>query len=270
MKSFKIVVKNLLRPSINYLHIWLNPGKYRLGNFHCPVCQSDVRYFNRLPDKNFEMLYKYQCIHPISCFETINPFDYSCPKCGVTDRDRLYALYLRKYLLMNGSIDFLDIAPRKPLTKLITSFSSVVSYRSADLNRTDVDDRVDITDMKKYEDNRFDFIICSHVLEHVSDDRKAMRELFRVMKPGGRAIMMVPILLTLEEDYENPEIIMEEDKWKHYGQGDHVRMYSRNGFIRKLKDVGFKVKEFGESYFGGDVFKKCGITERSVLYVVEK
>jgi len=270
MSKVKLFIKNLLNPIVNDLHIQLNPKKYRVGSYYCPVCKNKLRYFNPLPDRTFDFVYQYQFIHPITCMETINPFGYSCPSCGVTDRDRLYALYLKEYLSVSTKpIHFLDIAPREALTKFILSFKNVI-YRSADLYNPEVDDQVDITDMKLYEDNRFDFLICSHVLEHVTEDIKAMRELHRVLKPGGKAIMMVPILLTLSQDYEDSSYTSFEDRWKHFGQGDHVRMYSKNGFTEKLSQVGFKVDQFDKNHFGADVFAKCGITERSVLYIVTK
>lgn len=271
MSKIKLLIKNLVKPVVDDLHVRLNPQEYRMGNYYCPVCDNSIRYFNRLPDSTLELIYKHQCIHPLSCMETINLLQYTCPTCGVTDRDRLYALYLKKHLtsLSDTAVHFLDIAPRRGLTKFIRSFKNIV-YRSADLYMEGVDDRVDITDMNVYADNRFDFIICSHVLEHVTGDVKAMNEFYRVLKPGGKAIMMVPILLTLSHDYEDFSYTSVEDRWKHFGQGDHVRMYSKSGFIEKLSRAGFRVEEFGKNYFGADVFAKCGITESSVLYVVTK
>jgi ubiquinone/menaquinone biosynthesis C-methylase UbiE len=121
-----------------------------------------------------------------------------------------------------------------------------------------------------YVDNCFDMILCSHVLEHVDDDRKAMSELFRILKPSGFGIIMVPIDINLKEDFENPEYKTEAERWKYFGQNDHVRLYSKNGFATKLIQTGFKVNQLGIDYFGADVFEKNGIHPRSVLYVVEK
>jgi predicted SAM-dependent methyltransferase len=124
--------------------------------------------------------------------------------------------------------------------------------------------------MNIYEDNTFDFFICSHVLEHIQNDIKAMSELYRVLKPGGKCIAMVPIALSLEEDYENPEITTAEGRWKHFGQDDHVRMYSKSGFVNKLASTGFLVHQLDVNFFGYEIFDKHGIHPRSVLYVVEK
>jgi SAM-dependent methyltransferase len=241
------------------------------GTYYCPVCESRIREFNRLPDfyqaKQDEVGY----IHPVYQIETINRLCYSCPNCGASDRERLYALYFCKIFKdSHKSFKMLDIAPAKPLQKFIRRYFQNVEYRSADLMMEGVDDAVDITHMDIYPDNRFDFFICSHVLEHIEEDSKAMRELHRVLKPGGFGIAMVPILLSLKEDYENPEAKTEDERWKHFGQNDHVRFYSKPGFIKKLEGVGFKVNQYDINSFGADLFKESGIHPRSVLYLVSK
>ena len=133
-----------------------------------------------------------------------------------------------------------------------------------------VDDVVDITQMEIYRDNTFNFFICSHILEHIDNDRKAMSELYRVLKRGGKGIAMAPIVLSLQEDYENPEITTPEGRWKHFGQDDHVRMYSKFGFIDKLQSTGFLVNQLDINFFGSETFDKHGVHHRSVLYIVEK
>jgi SAM-dependent methyltransferase len=133
-----------------------------------------------------------------------------------------------------------------------------------------VDDKIDIMDMHIYKDNSVDIFLCSHVLEHVSDDRKAISELYRILKSGGWGIIMVPILLHLKDIYEDPSVTSEAERWKHFGQGDHLRTYSKEGFKGRLAEGGFRITELGIEYFGADTFEKCGIYPRSVLYIVEK
>jgi SAM-dependent methyltransferase len=166
-------------------------------------------------------------------------------------------------------LKLIDIAPsqlgRDYLKKL-----DFLNYRSADLMMEGVDDVVDITDMKIYEDNSVDIFVCSHVLEHIPDDIKAMQELYRILKPGGWGIAMVPINIVAEEILEDPKIVTIADRWKYYGQDDHVRFYNKKGFVSRLESVGFKVDQLGISHFGKDVFEKNGIHRRSVLYIVNK
>jgi SAM-dependent methyltransferase len=144
------------------------------------------------------------------------------------------------------------------------------SYRTADLFMDAADDRVDITDMKVYPDASVDFFICSHVLEHVADDRKALGELRRILKPGGRGILVVPIVLTIDEIDEDPSVTDPAERWRRFGQGDHVRLYSKSGFLARVREAGFDVHQLGREHFGGETFERHGITEQSVLYVVEK
>jgi dTDP-4-amino-4,6-dideoxygalactose transaminase len=135
---------------------------------------------------------------------------------------------------------------------------------------THVDDRVDITSMECYADNSFDAFICSHVLEHVQDDQKAMAELFRILKPGGWGIAMVPICLSLQEIREDPTKRSPDERTKYFGQHDHVRVYSREGFLRRLTAVGFEVRQSRPDQFTSQDLTRCGISPSSVLYVVEK
>ena len=92
-----------------------------------------------------------------------------------------------------------------------------------------------------FDDNTFDVIFCNHVLEHVADDKKAMSELHRVMKPGGFGIFQVPIDYNRETTLEDPNITSEEDRVKHYWQKDHVRLFGLD-YLSKLESVGFEAQ----------------------------
>jgi SAM-dependent methyltransferase len=129
------------------------------------------------------------------------------------------------------------------------------------------DDKVDITDMNCYPSGSFDLIVCSHVLEHVPDDAKAIRELNRVLAPNGSAILMVPILLGLQQTDEDPSVTDVNERWRRFGQDDHVRMYARNDFLQRLQAGGFEVESLDAAKFGCEIFQQCGITEQRVLYV---
>lgn len=257
-RSKAVPVSGLLEKSDNFKHF-------------CPVCSSPVKKFDRLSDFYYENLDNYGYIFSLFQSETINRLNYSCPACGASDRDRLYALYFEREMPeFETGFRLLDIAPSGSLQKFIKTKYKNINYRSADLMMSGVDDVIDITQMDIYENNSFDFFICSHVLEHIHDDRKAMGELYRVLKPGGKGIAMVPIMLSLNQDYENPEITTPEGRWKHFGQDDHVRMYSKPGFINKLRSTGFSVHQLDINFFSGEIFEKHGIHPRSVLYIVEK
>jgi SAM-dependent methyltransferase len=179
-------------------------------------------------------------------------------------------LYLQQYFeSVRDRVELVEFAPTPPLRRFIKKFPQV-NYRSADLYSDDVEDKVDLTRMDIYSAGQFDFLISSHMLEHIEDDFAAMRELHRILKPGGAGIVMVPIDLSLNEVYENPALKTEEERWKHFAQYDHVRLYSKEGFIRRLESVGFRVEQLGSDHFGSEKLEKAGIHRRSVLYVVHK
>jgi len=138
-------------------------------------------------------------------------------------------------------IRLLHIAPEKNLQKALKAFSKI-KYISGDLNPLVADRKIDITDIN-FKDNYFDFIIRNHVLEHIVDDQKAMRELFRVLKPGGEAILQVPISRYNynKETFEDFSITSPEERKIYFGQKDHVRMYGKD-YKRRLESIGFKVE----------------------------
>lgn len=267
----KKIIRHLRGLIKNILSAYIKPVYF--GNkYICPVCLTNLAYFNKFPDYYYQQLKQNGFIYSLRDFETVNLNNNGCPACETGDSCRLYALYLRDKLSKldtDKKYNFIDFAPVPPLAKIIKSYR-YINYRSADLFMPDVDDHVDIMDMKIYKNNSVDMFLCTHVLEHVIDDVKAMRELYRILKPGGWGIIQVPILLSINKISEDPNITSEHDRWKCFGQGDHVRMYSKKGFIQRLSKSGFKVKRVGGGYFGVDILKKCGISQKSILYVVHK
>ncbi len=133
-------------------------------------------------------------------------------------------------------------------------------YVTADLMDPHAMVRMNITDIP-YEDGYFDVIYCSHVLEHVQDDRRAMREFRRVLKPDGWAVLLVPI--TVDTTYEDPSITEPAERLKAFGQDDHVRRYGVD-YIDRLRESGFTVKVSNASeLFNEDDIVRLGLTRSS-------
>jgi predicted SAM-dependent methyltransferase len=270
MKSLRQILYEYTPQTVINLIGQFNRIIYKGRDYRCPICLSDLRLFYPLPDYfrvNLEINGRIYTVHD---FETMNFEDYMCPVCRCSDRERLYALYLKmRYEDLKDNETLVHFAPEKSLSKYVKQIKER-NYRTADLNMKDADERLDITNMKSYEADSVDCFICSHVLEHVQDDRKALQELFRILKPSGWGILMVPLIPALDKTYEDFTKITEEERLKHFGQEDHVRVYSKNDFLQKLKNSGFFIHQLDKDYFGKDVFNKCGISEKSILYVVEK
>ncbi len=267
-----IRLKNAIKVLLGKANVVLVDQRKDSKTKYCPVCCNEIEEFVPINSYFLKKLHEHQHIHPIFLSETINLFEYSCPRCYSSDRDRLYALFIKNHQPIINTKDYkiVDIAPSKPLSQFIKHSYPLANYRSADLYMEGVDDIIDIKDMKIYPDESVDFLICSHVLEHIDDDLSAMKEIYRILRNGAKAILMVPILLNLTEDYENPDAKTPEERWKHYGQDDHVRIYSKTGFVEKLTKTGFAVKQYTQNDFSIEDFRRMGIHERSVLYVVEK
>lgn len=163
-----------------------------------------------------------------------------CPGCNSLERHRLLAgligkLQADKGLGIAGRV--LHVAPEAALTEL---FSQKTDYLSIDLDGSQAMMAMDITALD-LADESFDIVICNHVLEHVADDRKALTELFRVLKPNGWGSIQVP--MKGESTQEDLSITDPEERSRLYGQDDHVRQYGRD-FPERLRDAGFDVSEY--------------------------
>ncbi len=199
--------------------------------------------------------------------ETLNVEKCNCPFCMSNDRERLYLIFLQKYLSdTTEKKSILDFAPNKAFSSKLRE-SPFINYTSTDLYRNDVDIQMDICNMKEVDDNRYDIIICSHVLEHVPDPGKALKEILRIMRTDGVAIIMVPLFWDVLNTLENNTHTTDELRLRHYGQEDHVRLFSRNDFLSLIKSAGFSVQELRTSDFDSKKIKENAIADNSVLYV---
>jgi SAM-dependent methyltransferase len=165
-----------------------------------------------------------------------------CPVCGSSDRVRLLYLFMKqKTNLFGGKLKLLHIAPEDQLRNIFLKAPNL-DYLTADIDPMKVMQQMDITQIN-YPENTFDAILCNHVLEHIPDDSKAMSELFRVLKPGGWATLQVPISKSLEKTHEDFSITSSQEREKHFGQKDHVRIYGKD-YTNRLREAGFKVEEY--------------------------
>jgi SAM-dependent methyltransferase len=192
--------------------------RYRGSDVHCPLCSGDFARF--IPHRG------------------IAPG--RCPRCGSLERHRLLVGYLAdRPELFGRQVSVLHIAPEYGLQRMLRAMPNV-TYRSADLDSPLADDAVDIHEMP-YGDASFDVLICSHVLEHVRDDRVSLGEIRRVLAPGGTAVIMSPIDEKLEETHEDASIVEPAERHRVYGQSDHLRRYGRD-FADRVAATGFRVE----------------------------
>jgi SAM-dependent methyltransferase len=163
-----------------------------------------------------------------------------CPGSLSLERHRLLWLYLKeKTDFFTRNHKMLHIAPEQCFYKLFKAQKNL-DYTTGDYNSPIADIHFDLH-AAPFENNTFDVIFCNHVLEHVDDANQCMRELFRIMKPGGWGIFQVPLDTGRETTLEDPNITSEDDREKYYWQKDHVRLFGLD-YKDKLAAAGFQVK----------------------------
>ena len=186
----------------------------------CPVCERSSRRFKQ---------YRH---HP-------NP-EAQCIHCGALERHRFAWLYLqsRTDLFDGRPKRVLHVAPEPCFDQRLKDCLGD-GYLTADLMSPRAMVKMDVTKIQ-FPDHCFDVVYCSHVLEHIPDDRRAMREFQRVLKPGGWAILLVPI--TSEHTFEDPTVVEPAQRLRLFGQEDHVRTYGPD-YSQRLSAAGFDVAE---------------------------
>lgn len=167
-----------------------------------------------------------------------------CPRCNSLVRHRMIIAAL-EYLdaPCDGAVNgckVLHFAPEPSLSEVIRRKSS--GYFTADLNRRDVDIRIDMSDMKDISEGQFDAVIACDVIEHIPDDRKALAEIHRILSPGGIAILTVPQKDGLETTFSDPDITDPRQREVAFGHHDHLRIYGSD-FTALLVSSGFQVRE---------------------------
>ncbi len=165
-----------------------------------------------------------------------------CPWCRSNDRERLLYLFLaRDTELFRKPMRVLHVAPEARLERAIRRKQT--AYETTDLSMPGVDFHTSLTDIDR-PDAAYDAVICSHVLEHIPDDRAAMRELRRVLAPGGFTVLQVPIAARAERtDEEEPGIpLSAEERSRRFGDPSHVRLYAEADYVRRLEEAGFSVR----------------------------
>lgn len=167
----------------------------------------------------------------------------ACPGCGSIDRHRILWLLLQHWE-RNGRIHWggrlLHVAPEGNLGERLAALYGE-GYVSVDMDVRKAMQACDITNMPQFANSTFDAIVCNHVLEHVANDRTAMAELYRVLKPGGWASLHVPLTMSETTD-EDPEVKDPQERLRRFGQEDHLRLYGYPDYLRRLAEAGFKVE----------------------------
>ena len=228
-RLIKLILNTIPRPLLQRIAGWAVPivGLLYVGKGkECPVCGCRRRKF--LP-------YGY-----VSQRENA-----LCPNCLALERHRLLWLWLlRESDLGRGAMALPRMLHIAPEVALMRKFRKMYAreaerYVTADLESPLADIHFDVQQIP-LPDGSFDAIICNHILEHVEDDGKALRELFRVMKPNGWGVILSPVDESRATTFEDDSITDPDERTRIFGQYDHRRIYGRD-YAARLEAAGFEV-----------------------------
>jgi SAM-dependent methyltransferase len=248
-RLIKRILPNRAEVNIRQTFYFLR-GLWYLGRkYQCPCCEIQVRRF--LPGG-----------------VTLRP-NAQCPRCGSLERHRLLWLYLKYETdFFNQHLRVLDVAPTYFMQQKFRHCANL-DYLSTGLDDLWVMTRMDIMAIS-FPDNHFDCVICYHVLEHITDDRQAMRELFRVLKPNGWAILQSPVDMTRATTLEDSRLTSSEERRNLFGQDDHLRVYGRD-YIDRLSEAGFYVTpDTFVQQLSNKMINTLGLMKEEVLFICKK
>lgn len=252
MSLFKLALNVIPRPLLIKASYWARPfvSIYLRGNnFTDPIDGKSFRKF--LP-------YGYE----------IQRENVLAPGTLSLERHRLLWLYLQTTDFFTKSKKVLHVAPEQCFYKRFRKQKNL-DYLTTDLYSPLADVKADICKLP-FKDNSYDIIFCNHVLEHIEEDQKAMQELYRVLKPGGMGIFQIPQDLSLKTTYEDFSITNPEERKKHFGQYDHVRIYGKD-YFDKLRKIGFEVDEIKTSDIATEIeIQKFRLSANEILPVCRK
>lgn len=213
---FHALIPPRLRPRVRRWGSFVYRGRAR----HCPCCDGWFRSF-------------------VPAGHPVRP-EAACPRCGALERHRLLWLYLAARTdLLTSRARVLVMAPEAQLQARLREIPGL-AYLSGDLDSPLAMALMDLLALPCREES-FDAVICSHVLEHVADVRRALAEIHRVLVPGGWAIVQSPLDPTRATTFEDPAVTTPEERERVFGQRDHVRIFGRD-YALILAQAGFEVQ----------------------------
>ena len=243
-----VVVPKAFHPHALRLYLRIVRPLYVGDTVFCPCCTCSFRDF--VPYR-------------------IGGINYLCPGCASFQRHRLLWLFLKQQGdLFTKRLRVLHIAPEHCFQQPLRHLPNL-EYLSADLDSSLAMEKMDITNIQ-YPANSFDVILCNHVLEHVSDDRLAMREFVRILKPDGWAILQSPLDTSRATTLEDPSIVTPKDRERLYWQADHLRLYGRD-YKERLEQAGFAVSvdPFVNS-LGEEAIRRFGLAKEEIYFAANR
>lgn len=241
---------------------WLFLASQGFGR-QCPFCPVSFRRFIPYAGKSSPLFIQE---HIIGGGPSNNSL---CPFCKSNERERHVYLFLKTCTqVLKDRVRILHLAPEKNLQRVLQRCENI-QYVSADLASPLAALHTDINALC-LGDESVDVVICNHVLEHIPDDGRAMREIIRVLKPGGWAILQVPISASRNETVDGPSVSSPSERLRLFGQDNHVRLYGRD-YPRRLEAAGFFVERHSLPKQNGDSYAvRFGLLPDEDIYLARK
>jgi SAM-dependent methyltransferase len=236
---------------LSYVFRVFAPMLYRGNKVECPVCEKHFSRFLAYGSK------------------AARRSNVLCPNCLSLERHRWMWLYLKNRTdFFTARHKVMHIAPEQCFYKRFRRQANL-QYATGDLVSPLADYHFDLHKMP-FDDNSYNVLFANHVLEHVDDEMQCMRELYRVMAPGGWGIFQVPLDYTRAETFQDPAIVSSADREKYYWQKDHVRLFGRD-YPEKLRAAGFVVDEvLPKDVVGEELVTRYRLQPGEVMYVCRK
>lgn len=228
--------------------------------FHCPFCS----YFGTLELMGADRFPVLQKLHVIGAGRRAA----RCPQCKSTDKERLVFIYLKEVENIDNKpgLNILHVAPEKNIQQWLMNKSGYIAGDAFLQNQKFIGDVQNLDICRTvFPNNNFDYIICNHVICDIKDDKQAFAEIFRILKPKGKAILQVPITKiseTIEYDY----IQTKTERENAYGYGYHERIYNDIDYMKRIETIGFKIERI--NIFNR--YSNCGLNPEEDIYICTK
>ncbi|MBS1668829.1 MAG: methyltransferase domain-containing protein [Bacteroidetes bacterium] len=260
-------LQSFYRGSINFSkkkYYQFTYSKYKGKGFICNYCKASYEKF--VPEYPSQPIEESLNINEVIAGYGANVY---CPNCMSKNRERLLLAVIQNRVQFKKK-SILHFSPEKHLydflnTQAIVSPVDILPgfYQSIDRSTA----YADATNLL-FKDESFEIVIANHIMEHIPEDIQAMKEIHRVLKPGGLAILQVPYSEKLKKTIEDPFINNPIEQEKLYGQKDHVRIYALNDYLSRLKTAGFKIEVLANPEL--EVYKIYAIQENEKVFICHK
>jgi SAM-dependent methyltransferase len=253
-------LKDTFRSVIYQLILFPQKGKGYTCNF-CGATYSSFISLN-IPEKAKDALEK----HKVIAGDGANNI---CPKCLSTSRERLVKIAIENHFKRNNTT-ILHFGPTQKEYDLLHKIGKVTTIDLRPAYYKLVDPTIIFGDATQlsFDDESFDYVVANHILEHIPDDMAAMKEIYRVLKKGGTALLQVPFSEYLATTFEQPDINDSQLQAALFGQGDHVRIYALPDYIHRLEIAGFSVQIIKNDFL--QAYRHFALQHNEVIILAHK